>query len=95
MLNDTNKDILITKLDTLQESVNIIAETLQKMQRDKIALGGWVSEKETMTITGLSRSTLLKLRRDRKLGCSTLSGKQLFYRLSDFKKLLDKNEFEL
>jgi hypothetical protein len=75
--------------------VNTIAETLQKLQKEKAAFGDWVPESEAIAITGLSKSTLLNLRNSGKISSSTISGKQPYYRLSDFKKLLDKNEQEI
>lgn len=87
--------MLIDKLDALQASVNIVAETLTKMQKEKTTFGEWVPEREAIGITGLSRATLLKLRNQGKLSSSSISGKHPYYRLSDFKKLLDKNEFEM
>ena len=75
--------------------MNIIAEMLYKLQKERTTFGEWVPEKEVIAVTGLSRATLLKLRNAGKVTSSTISGKQLYYRLSDFKKLLDKNELEM
>jgi len=61
------------------------------MARDA-KIDDWITEKEAIRITGLCRSTLLKLRKEGELTSSTLSGKENFYRLSDIKKLLDLNE---
>ncbi|OFY85358.1 MAG: hypothetical protein A3F72_03585 [Bacteroidetes bacterium RIFCSPLOWO2_12_FULL_35_15] len=93
MQNEINISI-IEKLDAVQASMNSIVETLDKIQKEQTTFGDWISEKETISITGLSRSTLLKLRKTGKVRKSTFTGKQLYYKLSDFKKLLDKNEFE-
>ena len=95
MLNDHNLISLIDKLTALQASVNIIAETLNKMQKDKVMLGDWMSEKEIMEATGLSRSSLLKLRNTGKVTSSSILGKQPYYKLCDFKKLLDINEQQI
>jgi Mg2+ and Co2+ transporter CorA len=91
LLNDTKIDLLFDKLNALEASVNTIAEMLQK---EKIILGDWLSEKETIAATGLSRSTLLKLRKLGKISSSTITGKQLYYKKTDFIKLLNKNEQE-
>ena len=95
MLNDNNINNVIDKLSALQASVNIISEQLQKLQKERTTFGEWVAEKEVIAVTGLSRATLLKLRNAGKVTSSTISGKQLYYRFSDFKKLLDKNELEM
>ena len=95
MLNDSEYNIVVEKINTLQASVNIVAEMLLKMQKERISFGEWVSEKEIIAITGLSRSTLLKLRNEGKISSSTISGKRPYYRLSDLKALLNKNEQEM
>jgi hypothetical protein len=74
--------MLMEKVDALQASVNSIAEIVLKIQKEKIA------------VTGLSRSKLLELRKTGKVSSSSISGKKPYYKLSDFKKLLDKNEEE-
>lgn len=79
--------LLESKIDFLTDAVD-----MQK-KRDKL-MGEWVEEKVVMAMTGLSRNTLLRLRQQGHIIRSTLSGKSNFYRLSDFKKLLDKNEKE-
>lgn len=94
MLNDTNINELTEKVEALQASVNSVAEMLTTMQKDRLTFGDWVPEHEVMTITGLSKATLLKLRNGGKLSSSTISGKQIYYRLSSIKKLLDRNEQE-
>ncbi|HWY12201.1 MAG TPA: hypothetical protein VN026_12790 [Bacteroidia bacterium] len=92
MPNDTQIQLLIDKLEALQASVNIIAETVDKMKKEKMALGDWTIEKEVIAVTRLSRSKLLDLRKTGKVSSSSFNGKTPYYRLSDFKKLLDKNE---
>jgi hypothetical protein len=86
--------MLMEKVDALQASVNSIAEIVLKIQKEKITFGDWVQEKEVIAVTGLSRSKLLELRKTGKVSSSSISGKKPYYKLSDFKKLLDKNEEE-
>ncbi len=81
-----------SKLDSLQATVDYLKELLEKMMTRDAKIDDWITEKEAIRITGLCRSTLLKLRKEGELTSSTLSGKQNFYRLSDIKKLLDLNE---
>lgn len=94
MQSETDPNLIVDKLDALQASVNILAEMVLKLQKDKTTFGEWVNEKEAMKITKLSRSTLLKLRREDKISSSFISGKTPYYKISDFKKLLDNNEQE-
>ena len=65
------------------------------MQKKKDQLfGEWIEEKEIIALTGLSRNTLLKLRQQGKITRSSLAGKTNYYKASDFKKLIDRNEKE-
>jgi len=79
-------------LDSLQAAVIYLKELVEQLITSQHKIEDWVNEKEAMKITGLSRGTLLKLRKDGRITSSTISGKQNFYRISDFKKLLDLNE---
>jgi len=81
-----------SKLDSLQATVDYLKELLEVMMARDAKIDDWITEKEAIRITGLCRSTLLKLRKEGELTSSTLSGKENFYRLSDIKKLLDLNE---
>lgn len=89
-----NELILIneSKLDSLQAAVINLKELVEQLITSQHKIEDWINETDAMKISGLSRGTLLKLRKKGKLSSSTLSGKQNFYRISDFKKLLDLNE---
>ena len=87
-----NSEIL-TRLGLLQRAVEHLTAILEA-GKGKATLGDWISEAEAIGLTGLSRGTLLKLRNEGTISCSTLSGKSNFYRIGDFKKLLEKNEKE-
>ncbi|TAH43648.1 MAG: DNA-binding protein [Bacteroidetes bacterium] len=82
----------ITYLKQLEQKIDLILEALENQTKKEKLLGTWVSEKELMLMTGISRNTLLKLRQEGKITRSSISGKKNYYRLTDFKKLLDKNE---
>jgi len=64
---------------------------LQKAQTENM-LGDWISEKDAIALSGLGRTRLYQLRMKGIITSSTLGGKAVFYRLSDFKVLLNKNE---
>jgi len=76
---------LCVKFDELSKVVG------KEKQREKM-FGEWLSEEDVIAATGLSRGTLFKLYKEGKVGRSKLSGKRNYYRLSDFRMLLDKNE---
>ncbi len=84
---ETNK-----KLDSFQATINYLKDIIEKLVDGQNKIEDWITEKEAVRITGLCRTTLLRLRKEGELTSSTLSGKQNFYRLSDIKKLLDLNE---
>ena len=79
-------------LDSLQATVHYLKGLIEQLITNQHKVEDWINETDAMKISGLSRGTLLKLRKEGKLSSSTLSGKQNFYRISDFKKLLDLNE---
>src|SRR5690349_16446168 len=74
-----------TKIDLLTEVI-----TMQRI-KDKL-LGEWRSEQDIQKLLRVSRNSLLKLRKEGMITRSSISGKKNYYRLSDFKKLLDTNE---
>ena len=80
------------KLDSFQATINYLKDCIEKLVEGQYKIEDWITEKDAIRISGLSRATLLKLRKEGELTSSTLSGKQNFYRLSDFKRLLDTNE---
>jgi hypothetical protein len=87
-------DALIQYLKTLEEKIDLLTEAVKVQKKKDRLLSEWIEEKEVIAMTGLSRNTLLKLRNEGRITRSTLAGKQNYYRISDFKKLLDRNEIE-
>lgn len=78
--------------EILQTELSDIKKLIEQLMEERNKLEDWITEKEAIRISGLCRSTLLTLRKQGDLTSSTLSGKQNFYRLSDFNKLLEINE---
>ena len=64
---------------------------MQKAQSDNM-LGDWLSEQDAITLTGLKKTRLYELRMEGKITSSTLGSKAVFYRISDFKALLNENK---
>ena len=83
---------MVEEIKTLHELVENLIVVVSNSDRRTLLLDDWISEKQAIAVTGLSRGTLLKLCNEGKTIKSTLSGKSNFYRLSDFKSLLEKNE---
>ena len=51
----------------------------------------WIHEEEAIAITGLSKSTLARKRKDGLLNYSTQSGRKIKYLRRDIEKFLDDN----
>ena len=84
---------LAEEIRALQYSVaQLIAATKDEHRKNKM-FGEWISEKEAMQLTGLSRSSLFTLTKQGKLIKSSIAGKKNYYKLSDFKRLLDENQY--
>ena len=81
-------------LKRIEKKIDLLAEKLSIEKKKAQLLGAWISEKELCKIEDISRNTLLKLRQEGKITRSTISGKKNYYRMTDFKKLLDNNEGE-
>lgn len=56
--------------------------------------GDWASATQIKKLTGLGDTTLLRLRKENAVTYSTIEGKGVWYRKSDFVKLLNKNELK-
>ena len=84
---------LITAVSRLENKLEAVLNRLDEKNTEQ-AIGDWLPESVVMRLTGLSKSTLFRLRNECKLTSSTLKTKKVFYRKSDLVKLLDKNETE-
>lgn len=82
---------LIEHIRLLEMKIDLLIQVINVQNKRERTFGEWLEEKEIISLTGLSRNTLLKLRQEGRITRSTISGKQNYYRLSDFKKLLEKN----
>ena len=85
-------EALLNKLNVIEETLKAALNILQFKKIENKELNGWVSEAEARRVTGLSRSQLLKMRKEGKLSESSLSVKTPWYKISDFIKLLEENE---
>ena len=92
MLNQESKTDQDNKFEMLHAELSDLKKIIEQLVEGQNKLDDWITEREAIRISGLCRSTLLTLRKQGDLTSSTLSGKQNFYRLSDFNKLLETNE---
>ena len=81
------------KMESIESLLNGINRQLSIRVTEKNAIGDdWVDQDTIMRLTGLGRTKLYELRKENKITSSTIAGKEVFYRLSDFIKLLNTNE---
>src|SRR4051812_41229597 len=83
---------ILEYLKLIDRKIDLVTEAIAIQKKEQQLFGMWISEKELIKLTGLSRNTLLKLRKEGRITRSTISGKKNYYRLSDFKRILDENE---
>ena len=84
---------LINAVSRLENKLDAVLNKLDEKNTDQ-TIGDWLPEAVVMRLTGLSKSTLFRLRTECKLTSSTLKTKKVFYRKGDLVKLLNKNEAE-
>jgi len=85
-----------TSIESLHEEVHdlkgLVVDLITYIQeQDGKALGGWISEERVKKLTGLSTSSLYRLRKSGQVRSSFIVGKGNFYQSSDFVRLLDTN----
>lgn len=84
-------DKILEKLSGIEEKLDAISNKIDYKETDQ-TIGEWISEKQAIKLTGLSRSTLYRLRKDDEVSSSKLKEKKNYYRKSDMNRLLNKNE---
>ena len=83
---------LMEHVRVLEFKLDQLTKILESKHKQDKMFGDWISEKDAIELTDLSRSTFLNLRKLGKLTSSSISGKSNYYRLSQIKELLDENE---
>jgi hypothetical protein len=90
------KEILITvsdeKVKVLEEKVDLLLKSLSDIIVERQCIGDWLTEEQAIKLTGLKKSTLYIMRKDGTITSSTITGKSVYYRRSDFEHLLEINE---
>ncbi len=94
-MNTEQKDEnLEARLDALEDLLFSINQKLDTALTQNANIGGWLKEEDIIRITGLGKTSLYNLRRKNKITSSSIAERGVFYRLSDFEKLLNKNELK-
>lgn len=92
MNTEQKDDSWEARLNTLEHLLQGIDHKLDSLIEKDAAIGDWVKEEEIKRVTGLGKTSLYQLRKKFKVSSSTIAGRGVFYRLSDFENLLNKNE---
>lgn len=94
-MNTEQKDEnLEARLDALEDLLFSINQKLDTALTQNANIGGWLKEADIIRITGLGKTSLYNLRCKNKITSSSIAERGVFYRLSDFEKLLNKNELK-
>lgn len=92
------REVLITisdeKLKVLEEKMDLLQKSLNDLITEKQSIGDWITEERAIKLTGLSKSSFYNMRKEGKITSSSISGKEVWYRRADFKKILDRVERE-
>ena len=80
------------RLDAMEKLLHSIDRKLEKVIAANACVGDRLKEEDIMMITGLGKTSLYNLRKNDKVRSSTIAERGVFYRLSDFEKILRKNE---
>jgi hypothetical protein len=80
------------RLRAIEESIAQVKQLIESLQSEEGKIGDWLSEDDTMRLSGLGKTTLYNLRRAGQLSSSTISGRGVFYRKSELENILNKNE---
>jgi predicted DNA-binding transcriptional regulator AlpA len=93
LLDQEKIHVIINQLGNLQDLTEQLATKVEMLRLSREhSIGDWLPEREVLRITGLGRTTLYNLRNDGKISSSTISGKGLWYRMTDIEKIINANE---
>ena len=84
-------DKIFEKLSGIEKMLRELSEKIDDMETD-VPIGDWISEKQAKKITGLSRSSLYRLRKTNQITSSSLQEKKPLYRITDLLRLINVNE---
>lgn len=80
------------RIKALENLLHRIDVKIERALTENASIGGWLKEEDVIRITGLGKTSLYNLRRKNKITSSSIAQRGVFYRLSDFEKLLNRNE---
>ncbi len=80
------------QVKSLEKKIDDLYNIIEKFIAEKQSIGDWMNEELTMNITGLGKTKLYELRNTGKVRSSSITERKLFYRRSDFEKLLNTNQ---
>lgn len=81
-----------TQIKQLEKKIDDLVSLVERLISERQSIGDWMNEKLAMDLTGLGKTKLYELRNNGKVRSSCLTERKLFYRRSDFEKLLNTNQ---
>lgn len=94
LLNSSDTKEILDELRLVRAELELLKAIVSTDKRSEKLFGEWIHEKELMRLTSYSRNTLYNLWKQGLVTKSSISGKANYYRMSDFKKLLDRNQYQ-
>lgn len=83
------------KLNALSVKVEKVQALVEKLLSEKDKVAGYLTQDEAEKLTGLSYSTIYKLRKSGDLPSTSFGTRDIYYKRSDIEELLKKNEKRL
>lgn len=85
-------DKIVEQVRLLERKIEGLIEVVTALNEKDQAIGDWIPSSMAKRIAKLGKTSLYKMREAGKLSDSTISGKMVFYRMSDFERILNENE---
>jgi excisionase family DNA binding protein len=83
------------KFNELNAKIDKLQALVEKLLSEKNNIAGYLTQQETEKLTGLSYSTIYKLRKSGELPFTSFGTRDIYYKRSDIEELLKKNEKQL
>lgn len=83
------------KFNELNAKIDKLQALVEKLLSEKDKVAGYLTQEEAEKLTGLSYSTIYKLRKSGELPCTSFGSRDIYYKRSDVEALLKKNEKRL
>ena len=91
-----SREILIVSDDArikqLENKIDELTGIITEFLNEKQSIGDWITKEQALKLTGLGSTTLDQLKAEGKVRSSALTDRKIFFRRSDFERLLEMNQ---